>query len=75
MKIYNGREGLAQHPDIAGDVKFRTEAAFGLGKPVSPETNIASAFDAFADPRPDKLGPLPSRTGPSTRAFTSTAIA
>ena len=34
VKIYNGREGLAQHPDVAGDVKFRTDALPGWSKPM-----------------------------------------
>ncbi|HWE02327.1 MAG TPA: DUF6797 domain-containing protein [Tepidisphaeraceae bacterium] len=54
IKIYNGREGLAQHPDIAGDVNFRTDSLPGWSKPVD------TGPDDFSDPRPDKLGPLPS---------------
>jgi hypothetical protein len=58
VKIYNGREGLAQHPDVAGDVKFRTDALPGWSKPARPEDEGVQPSDYFADPRPDKLGPI-----------------
>ncbi|HZK82388.1 MAG TPA: LamG domain-containing protein, partial [Humisphaera sp.] len=62
IKIYNGREGLAQHPDIAGDVKFRTEALPGWGKPIGNDADFYGLplGNDFFDPRPDKLGPLPA---------------
>lgn len=62
IKIYDGREGLAQHPDVAGEVKFRTDALPGWGKPRAPEVKADGAIDgaSLADPRPDKLGPLPA---------------
>ncbi|HET6252073.1 MAG TPA: DUF6797 domain-containing protein [Tepidisphaeraceae bacterium] len=65
IKIYDGREGLAQHPDVAGEVQFRTTAGPGWSKPVvmTPDATAAHAdvdASAFADSRPDKLGPLPA---------------
>ncbi len=49
VRIYNGREGLAQHPDVAGSAVFATTPGPGWAK-----------GNDWADPRPDKLGPLPA---------------
>jgi hypothetical protein len=55
MRIYPGRDGLGQHPDADGTVEFGCAATPGWGKG-------AESAD-FADPRPDKLGPLPAERG------------
>lgn len=54
VKIYPAREGLAQHPDVAGTVAFGTFPVPGWSIGEKPD---------FADPRPDKLGPLPREVG------------
>ena len=53
LKIHPFREGLGGPPDVAGEVVFTTTGP-GWAKPASED---------FADPRPDKLGPLPREWG------------
>ena len=55
MKIYPGRDGLGQHPDPAGRVEFGTSAGPGWG--------LGAENADFADPRPDRVGPLPIERG------------
>jgi glucose/arabinose dehydrogenase len=50
IKIHPNREGLAEHPDVAGTALFGTAAGPGWAKPGTQD---------FTDPRKDKLGPLP----------------
>jgi glucose/arabinose dehydrogenase len=50
IKIHPNREGLAEHPDVAGTAVFGTSAGPGWAKPGTED---------FTDPRKDKLGPLP----------------
>jgi len=52
LKITPTREGLAGPPDVAGDVLFGTSPSPGW-----------VVGDDFADPRPDRLGPLPPERG------------
>jgi len=64
VKIHPGREGLAEHPDVAGTPVFGTLAGPGWAKPGTED---------FTDPRKDKLGPLPRDWGSiagSTSAMT-----
>ena len=53
LKIHPFREGLGGPPDVAGEVVFTTTGP-GWARPGS---------DDFADPRHDKLGPLPRAWG------------
>jgi hypothetical protein len=55
MKLYPGRDGLGQHPDPDGPVEF--------GCPASPGWGLGADNADFADPRPDKRGPLPAERG------------
>ncbi len=55
MRVYPSRDGLGQHPDPDGRVEFGCAASPGWAK--------GDAKPDFADPRPDKLGPLPAERG------------
>ncbi len=50
LTIHPEREGLAKHPDVAGDLHSGTAFRPGWAKPGSAD---------FTDPRPQKVGPLP----------------
>jgi hypothetical protein len=51
IKIHPNREGLAEHPDVAGNAVFGTVTGPGWARPGTED---------FSDPRKDKLGPLPT---------------
>jgi hypothetical protein len=57
VKIFPGREGLGNHPEMGGKPVFSTGVGPGwiVGDP--------AAADAWSDPRPNRLGPLPRDRG------------
>ena len=72
IKIYNGREGSPQHPDIAGDVKFVTAALAGMVQAKCAERPEGDArrirFQRFHRSTPRQARPAAGRVGQVQRA-------